>query len=99
MGRNSMFKPNGRMFSSEVATINAPVDPAVAKTASGVQTLWEYSENEAAKAAAKRHEEAAYLQSMQDAMADRSAWKPMEETANDTVYIKKLKAKINSIVE
>jgi len=36
---------------------------------------------------------------MQNAMEDRSAWKPMVDTENDTVYIKKLKAKINKIVE
>jgi hypothetical protein len=32
-------------------------------------------------------------------MEDRSAWKPMENAADDTVYIKKLKARINQIVE
>lgn len=32
-------------------------------------------------------------------MVDRSVWKPMEDTATDSTYIKKLKARINQIVE
>ena len=32
-------------------------------------------------------------------MEDRSAWKPMVDGPNDTVYIKKLKNKINNLVD
>jgi DNA relaxase NicK len=61
--------------------------------------LWELSESSALEASGKRAEEAEYLQSMQNAMQERSAWKPMEDNATDTAYIKKLKARINQIVE
>lgn len=61
--------------------------------------MWELSESSALEASGKRAEEAEYLQSMQNAMQERSAWKPMEDNANDTAYIKKLKARINQIVE
>jgi len=60
MGRNSMFKSSGRMFSSEIAVVDK-VDPAVNKGINSLQTLWEVSENTALEASEKRNEEAAYL--------------------------------------
>lgn len=61
--------------------------------------MWEWSENSAAEQEAKNADEAAYLANLKNAMTNRDAWQPMEMTENDTVYVKKLKAKINALVE
>jgi hypothetical protein len=110
MGRNSMLKPSGRMFSEVVqaapqTTEGEQVGSAMLtvktenKSGKYVQSLWEWSENSAAEQEAKNADEAAYLANLKNAMTNRDAWQPMEMTENDTVYVKKLKAKINALVE
>ena len=79
---------------SALATDNAP--PA---GRSAMITLWQYSEIEAGKQAAKDAAEAGYLAELQQSYKDRSAFKPCVIDENDNAALNQVKKKINSIVE
>ena len=76
-----------------------PNNEAQAATNATITNLWEFSEKEIAKREEKAQNEQQYLQQLKQASQQRGAFTPLQASHNDIPEIKKVKSKINQIVE
>jgi len=86
-----LAKP-GRMFSTALSTNTE------ASTHYNVVSLMEFSNLQTAKKVAKTADDADYFEKLRLANTQHGAYTKLEGSPTDSAHIKKIKAKINSIV-